>query len=179
MRGHYIGLSVTELEKIRTQLMSSLESFRQGKTFSEVDMGGKMGKKHLLSYGEVVQELKEVQYALKKALPEIYGKSVKRLIPNFNTTLRSRGVKPLSVIGIQKHTGGLIHDGLFKYVDEMSMVTYQRGYYLSSDGQGQISKDAQGVWSLYGIAGYKYDTQVSSDGAPLSSYSPWKTITVT
>jgi hypothetical protein len=59
------------------------------------------------------------------------------------------------------------------------MVTYQRGYYLSSDGQGQISKDAQGVWSLYGIAGYKYDTQVSSDGAPLSSYSPWKTITVT
>lgn len=178
MRGHYVGLTITELEKIRSQLMSSLESFRQGKTFSEVDMGGKMGKKQLLSYPEIVQELKEVQFALKKALPEVYGRSVKRLIPNFNKTLRQDGVRPLSVIGVEKLTGGLIKDGTFNHVDEVSLISFQRGYYVNIDGSAQVSKDAQGVWCLFGIAGFKYDSQVSSDGSPLSSYSKWSTINV-
>ena len=88
IRGHYVGLPISDLENIRTQLLKGLEDLREGKTFSEVDMGGKMGKKMLLTYGEVVHDLREVQYALKVELPEVYGKAVKRLVPNFNKALQ-------------------------------------------------------------------------------------------
>ena len=87
IRGHYVGLPLADLENARTQLFSALELARKGARFSEVDMGGKMGKKDLMSYSEIVHELKEVDYALKKALPDVYGKSVRRLIPNFNKAL--------------------------------------------------------------------------------------------
>lgn len=94
IKGHYLGLPVADLEKARTQLFEALESARKGNRFSEVDMGGKMGKKALLSYNEIVHELKEVEYALKKQFPEIYGKPIKRLIPNFNSSLARLVCKP-------------------------------------------------------------------------------------
>jgi hypothetical protein len=87
IKGHYLGLPLADLESARTQLFAALESARKGNRFSEVDMGGKMGKKALLSYNEIVHELKEVEYALKKALPDVYGKPIKRLVPNFNPAL--------------------------------------------------------------------------------------------
>jgi len=87
IKGHYIGLPTADLQRIRDQLFEALEQARKGSRFAEVDMGGKMGKKALLSYQEIVQELKEVEVALKKALPDVYGKSVKRLIPNYNPAM--------------------------------------------------------------------------------------------
>lgn len=94
IKGHYLGLPLADLEKARTQLFEALESARKGNRFSEVDMGGKMGKKALLSYNEIVHELKEVEYALKKAFPDIYGKPIKRLIPNFNPALARLVCRP-------------------------------------------------------------------------------------
>jgi hypothetical protein len=87
IRGHYVGLPVSDLNSIRDQLLQSLEKARLGSRFEEVDMGGKMGKKALLSYNEIVHELKEVEHALKKAMPEVYGRSIKRLVPNHNPAL--------------------------------------------------------------------------------------------
>jgi hypothetical protein len=87
VHGIYKGLSALELEKIKTQILQGLEKTRTGTQFVEVDMGGNLGKKLLLSYNELVHELREVNIALKQVLPEIYGKAIKRIIPNFNKAL--------------------------------------------------------------------------------------------
>lgn len=85
--GHYVGLPLTELERIKTEVLSALEKARKGTQFVEVDMGGNKGRKLLLEYHELVHELKEINYALKKELPDVYGSANKRIIPNFNRTL--------------------------------------------------------------------------------------------
>lgn len=85
--GHYLNLSASELEKIKTEILTALEKARKGVQFVEVDMGGNKGKKQLLTYAELIHELKEVNYALRKVLPEVYGKATKRIIPNFNKAL--------------------------------------------------------------------------------------------
>jgi len=87
IKGHYVGLPLADLQNIRDQLFVALEQARKGSRFSEVDMGGKMGKKALLSYQEIVHELKEVEWALKKIMPELYGRQVKRIVPNYNPAL--------------------------------------------------------------------------------------------
>ena len=178
IRGHYVGLSLTQLESIRTQLLSALESMRQGKTFSEVDMGGKMGKKQLLSYSEVVHDLKEVEYALKKELPEVYGKPVKRLIPNFNTPSKPPA-NGFFVTGASKLTGGIVSDGLYEFQKGRSHITYQYNYYMHSDTLSQLAKDADGVWGLYGGAGVRYDVMNGLTEVPVGrSDAYWENIEV-
>ncbi len=178
IRGHYVGLPLSQLESIRTQLLSALDSMRQGKTFSEVDMGGKMGKKQLLSYSEVVHDLKEVQHALKVELPEVYGKSIKRLIPNFNTPT----IPPINgffVTGASKLTGGIVSDGLYEFQKGRSHLTLQYNYYMHSDTLSQLAKDTEGVWGLYGGAGARYDVMSGASDVPSGSKNTyWENIEV-
>jgi len=180
IRGHYVGLPVAELLEIRKELLLSLSEARKGSRFAEVDMGGKSGKKSLLSYQEIVHELKEVLFALKKAEPDVYGSPVKKLIPNFNKNHYGKVHVPFVVVkGIGRVTGNLIKDGKFEYVDETSLITFTRGYYKHWDGQGYIAKNGNGVWQLFGIAGYMYDFQSNLSESPLSTSLPWDKIEVT
>ena len=180
IKGIYLGLPVAELERIRTQILEALNSAREGSRFSEVDMGGKMGKKALFSYGELVHELQEVMYALKKAQPDIYGKPIKRLVPNFNKHIASRIVHDfVQVSGIEKLTGGLITDGKFLVMTGRSLLTFEHGYYEHENASAQLAKNGNGVWGLYGIAGYRYDYQRDLSGSPLSTSGAWDVIQVT
>lgn len=106
--GHYVGLELSELERIKTEVLQALEKARKGTQFVEVDMGGNKGKKLLLEYPQLVHELKEVNYALKKALPDVYGKATKRIVPNFNKVLIQMTCKP--------------NDGLTHYLVESNYV---------------------------------------------------------
>lgn len=179
IKGIYLGLPVPELEKIRTQLFEALNSAREGSRFSEVDMGGKMGKKALLSYNEIVHELQEVLYALKKAQPDIYGKPIKRLVPNFNKFIGTRVTDQFLVVtGIDKHTGGLIKDGSFVYKAEKSLITFEFGFYEHFEGAGYLAKNGNGLWGLYGIAGFRYDFQREFSSSPLTTSGRWDIIQV-
>jgi hypothetical protein len=249
IRGHYVGLPLSDLENIRTQLLNGLQALREGKTFSEVDMGGKMGKKMLLTYSEVVHDLKEVQYALKLELPDVYGKAVKRLVPNFNKALQysqvilngdstetylpeeefidagARAFHPkegslevslveppimtkvgtqkifyrafdsnntkieavryivilpaVTIIGAEKLTGGIVKDGVYSYLDEISVKTFVRGYYAHEDTLSTLAKNKDGVWNLYGGAGASFDSMDGSYKSPISKASQsWSEIEV-
>jgi hypothetical protein len=180
IKGIYVGLPVSELERIRTQLFEALNSAREGSRFSEVDMGGKMGKKALLSYNEIVHELQEVLLALKKAQPDIYGKPIKRLVPNFNKHIGTRVLEPfVCVYGIDKHTGGLIKDGAFTYKAGRSLLTFEHGYYEHFEQSAQLAKNGNGLWGLYGIAGYRYDYQRDFSGSPLTTSGNWDVVQIT
>ena len=180
IRGHYVGLPVVELLEIRKQLLTSLAEARKGSRFAEVDMGGKSGKKSLLSYQEIVHELREVLHALKKAEPDVYGSTVKRLIPNFNKRHYGKVDVPFVMVkGIGRVTGNLIKDGKFEYRNEISLITFEKGYYEHFDGQGYIAKNGNGIWQLFGIAGYMYDFQRELAASPLTSSFEWDKIEVT
>ena len=183
IRGHYVGLEFSELERIKSELHQALKSMREGKTFSEVDMGGKMGKKQLLSYNEVVHELKEIEFALKKALPEVYGKPIKRLIPNFNKTLEAKpriGIGAVvRVEGASLLTGGVLSDGEYYYDHRRSHLTLQEGYYLHTDTLSQIAKLPNGKWGLFGGAGVMFDEMNAVHLTPLTQgVNKWQNIIV-
>jgi hypothetical protein len=92
--GHYVGLPLEDLEKIKQDVLSALQKARTGVQFVEVDMGGNKGKKQLYNYEELTHELREINFALKKADPDAYGKAVKRIIPNYNKYLVRMSLKP-------------------------------------------------------------------------------------
>jgi hypothetical protein len=178
IRGHYVGLPVEDLETARTQLLEALQSARQGNRFSEVDMGGRMGKKSLLTYNEIVHELQEVLYALKKLQPDIYGKAIKRLVPNFNKPHNEIKIPFIQVKNAGKLTGGLVQDQNFNYSHERSLLTMERGFYGASDGSAEVARNGNGLWGLYGIAGYRYDYQLAFSTSPLTQSSAWDRIIV-
>ena len=82
-----------------------------------------MGKKSLLSYSEIVHELQEVLHALKKIQPDIYGKAVKRLVPNFNKPYNEIKIPFIQVKNVGKPTGNLIKDQNFNYSHERSICS--------------------------------------------------------
>lgn len=178
IRGHYVGLPVQDLETARTQLLEALQSARKGNRFSEVDMGGRMGKKSLLSYNEIVHELQEVLYALKKLQPDIYGKAIKRLVPNFNKPHNEIKIPYIVIENVGKLTGYLIKDQKFNFSHERSLLTMERGFYGADDGSGEIAKNGNGLWGLYGVAGYRYDYQLALSSSPLTQSSAWDRIIV-
>lgn len=181
VKGIYIGLPKAQLESIRTQLFAVLEQAREGKRFDQVDMGGKMGRKSLLTYDQIVMELKEVEYALRKLDPEVYGAIVKRLIPNFNPILGEIASTPNTgsflVTGIENISGGLISDGVFKYDDGVSPYRLHKGFYINGKESATLEKSPLNAWSLYDRAGHEYDTQLIAD-AENPSLAGWGRITV-
>lgn len=154
IKGHYIGLEVSELERIKTQLLGALESVRGGKTFSEVDMGGKMGKKMLLSYPEIVQELKEINYALKNAMPDVYGKSVKRLVPNFNKSLQRFYI--------------LIKDGKDRYLPLEEFEDGGAEAYDPKEGQVPVTVETLPIMNQVGMQDVVYSA-INSVGRKIQS----------
>lgn len=181
VRGIYVGLPKAQLEAIRTQLFAVLEQAREGKRFDQVDMGGKMGRKSLLSYDQIVQELKEVEFALKKLDPELYGPVIKRLIPNFNPILGDIASQDKSVnflvTGIDAASGGLIKDGVFVFNDGVSPYRLHRGYYINGDKSATLEISPESTWSLYDRAGHEYDTQLIPNAVD-PSLAGWGRITV-
>lgn len=158
LRGHYVGLPIADLENARSQLFTALELARKGQRFNEVDMGGKMGKKTLMTYVEIVHELKEVEHALKKALPDVYGRPVRRLIPNFNPSLVSMYCQPVG--GKIKYlaeelfvdTGAVASDPkegaiIAQRIDDpdMTMVGDQRIRYQATNSKGDIVEGVRNI----------------------------------
>jgi len=148
IKGHYLGLPLADLEKARTQLFEALESARKGNRFSEVDMGGKMGKKELLTYNQIVHELKEVEYALKKALPEVYGKPIKRLVPNFNPALARMSCVP--------------NDGKSHYMPEELFVDTGARAYDPREGDLSVERLDEPNMTLVGSQEIRYQAYNSS-----------------
>lgn len=143
IKGHYVGLPQADLENARTQLFESLEACRKGSRFSEVDMGGKMGKKALMSYAEIVHELKEVEYALKKLLPEIYGKPLKRIVPNYNPALARLVLK--------------IKEGKDSYYPEEEFIDAGAYAYDPVEGDLQVTRITQPIMNMVGDQYIEYE----------------------
>lgn len=144
IKGHYVGLPLTDLEKARSQLFEALEGARKGNRFSEVDMGGKMGKKALLTYNEIVHELKEVEYALKKALPDVYGRPLKRIVPNYNPALARIVLK--------------IKLGKDVYYPEEAFEDAGAFAYDPVEGTLEVTRITEPIMNLVGVQYVQYET---------------------
>ena len=175
-----MGLPILELEEARTGLLNALKLAREGKRFEEVDMGGKMGKKSLLTYGELVQEMREVNYALRKADPELYGAITKRIVPNFRTTtiVARPATYGLFVKDTEAASGGLIASGLWLYHSNQGPILGGE-HYINDAETGSLEKDSSGVWILYDAGGGTHDSQSVAADLPLTSNGAWGVLEIT
>ena len=80
MRGIYIGLGIAELENMRQEILAELKARRTGDQAVSVGMGGKSFGFSRMTQEELFSELEEVNYALKYADPDTYGRSISRTV---------------------------------------------------------------------------------------------------
>lgn len=82
--GIYYGLTEPVLLKMRTDALAQLDLARQGKRFASVSGGGKAFAKQNMTMAELTLDLLEINAALRRANPAIYGRRVRSILPDFS-----------------------------------------------------------------------------------------------